>query len=554
MTHIDAGRQSATMGRLLLARADDDNIALLFEDRTWTWRQLVAEAARHSEYLERLRPSDEQPWHIGVLMENTPDYLFLVAGAMICGATIVGLNHSRRGRAIASDIAATACSTVLVDKAMSALLDDAGSNCSTVLFASVELVDRVTPQLKPDSDRPDARLLLLLTSGATGAPKAVNLSTGRWARACLFNQIRIGPEDVAYNAMALFQGGALISAWGPCIRSGAAFALRRQFSATQFLADIQTFGATFFTYLGRSLSYILAQTASAEEANNQLRFGFGTEASPRDRADFTRRYRAPLFDSFGSCEGTFYIARTSDAPEDSLGREQIGSRPEVVDPDGVTCPPAQFDTIGVLINAQEAVGEIVARGGAANFEGYYRNPAATAERIRAGDYWTGDLGYRDAQGNFYFAGRVGDWIRVDSEKFTAAPIERVMMRYEAVISVAVYGVPDTSSGEQVMAAVQLRDGFAFDPTDFADFLVSQPDLPPKWIPRYLRVCARIPLTATMKVRKGPLKAEGWCCTEPVFERIGRASFYLQMSGRRAADLLAETKFNRFSPVKHRELI
>ena len=71
------------------------------------------------------------------------------------------------------------------------------------------------------------------------------------------------------------------------------------------------------------------------------------------------------------------------------------------------------------MNADVAIGEIVNPDGAGGFEGYYNNPEADAERVRDGVYWTGDLGYRDAQGFFYFAGRSGDWLRVDGENFAA---------------------------------------------------------------------------------------------------------------------------------------
>ena len=81
-----------------------------------------------------------------------------------------------------------------------------------------------------------------------------------------------------------------------------------------------------------------------------------------------------------------------------------------------------------LLNPEEAIGEIVGRDGLSSFEGYYANPEADAERGRDGWYWTGDLGYRDDDGTFYFAGRTADWLRVDGENFAAGPVERVLGR------------------------------------------------------------------------------------------------------------------------------
>src|SRR3954447_2905021 len=129
-------------------RAEDDNTALLFEDQPWSWRELLGEAATRSAAMVKVRP-EGRPWHIGVLLENTPEYVFLIAGAALCGATVVGINPTRRGAGLA-----------------------------------------------------------------------------------------------AYNAMPIFHGNALMSALGPCIANGAAFALRRRFSASGFRPDIRRFGAT----------------------------------------------------------------------------------------------------------------------------------------------------------------------------------------------------------------------------------------------------------------------------------------------------------------------
>ena len=117
------------------------------------------------------------------------------------------------------------------------------------------------------------------------------------------------------------------------------------------------------------------------------------------------------------------------------------------------------------------------------FEGYYRNPRAHAERVRGADFWTGDLAYRDQAGYFYFAGRSSDWLRVDSENFAAAPVERILQRWAGMSVALVYAVPDARTGDQVMCAVLPATGTAFDPVAFAAFLDAQPDLGTKWRPR-----------------------------------------------------------------------
>lgn len=150
------------------------------------------------------------------------------------------------------------------------------------------------------------------------------------------------------------------------------------------------------------------------------------------------------------------------------------------------------------------------------FEGYYRNPEATAERVDGATYKSGDLGYRDADGFFYFAGRGGDWMRVDSENFAAAPVERILARFQGVALVAVYPVPDPRTGDQVMATIQMAAGETFAPGAFGRFLSEQPDLGTKWAPRFVRVVEDIPVTATRKIDKKDLRRRSWKVDDKVY--------------------------------------
>jgi fatty-acyl-CoA synthase len=532
----------ATIAGLLLARAGDDNTALLFEDQRWSWRELVQEAATRSALLQQLRPR-ERPWHVGVLLENTPEYIFLIAGAALCGATVAGINPTRRGTELAADIRGTDCAMIVTDDAYGDLLDGIGHGVPQILdasspgYASLLATHRgAAIEATAEGLDPRSALLLLFTSGSTGAPKAVICSTGRWAFICQVNPIRFTCDDVAYNAMPVFHGNALMSALGPCLANGAAFAMRRRFSASGFLPDIRRFGATFFNYVGRSLAYVLARPERPEESGNQLRFGFGTEASAKDRAEFSRRYGCPLLESYGSSEGTCYIIAVPGTPDGALGVPQQGFAVEIVNALGEVCLPARLDASGVLLNPEEAIGEIVSRGAAARFEGYYNNPRASQDRLRDGDFWTGDLGYRDEKGFYWFAGRTADWLRVDSENFAAAPLERILGCFPGVTAAAVYPVPDPVTGDRVMAALEFPGG-QFDPGAFGSFLREQPDLGTKWAPRLVRVTANLPMTATHKISKPTLRRMLWNGEDPVYEHTGQR--YALMTADRKAALEAE---------------
>ncbi len=213
------------------------------------------------------------------------------------------------------------------------------------------------------------------------------------------------------------------------------------------------------------------------------------------------------------------MSRVPGTPRQALGKPPPGTDVAVVDPEtGAECPPAQFDGDGVLRNATEAIGEIVSRDGVSRFEGYYANAEADAERTRQGWFWSGDLGYRDAEGFFYFAGRTSDWLRVDGENFAAAPVERILARFPGVVTAVVLPVPDPRTGDQVMAALELSDPARFDADAFGRFVQEQPDLGTKWAPRFVRVTGAVPLTGSGKVDKRPLRAELWRTGDAVWWR------------------------------------
>jgi len=228
-------------------------------------------------------------------------------------------------------------------------------------------------------------------------------------------------------------------------------------------------------------------------------------------------------DAFGSTEGGIGFARTPDSPPGSLGK--LPDDVAILHPDtGKPCPPAEFDADGQLANAVEAVGELVNIGGSGWFAGYYRNPAADAERLREGRYHTGDLAYADADGFCFFAGRLGDWLRVDGENLGTAPIERILLRHPGVAEAAVYAVPDPVTGDEVMAALVPRG--RLDPAEFGAFLARQADLGPKQLPRYVRIVGELPKTSTYKVIKRQLSAEGSRCPDPVWYRPGREPHFV----------------------------
>ncbi|MGW5741821.1 long-chain-fatty-acid--CoA ligase [Amycolatopsis sp. NPDC003861] len=514
-----------TVTELLLARAGDERPGLRFEDETWSWAEHVRTSTRWAGSLrEALRPGE--PPHVGILADNVPQFSFLLGACAFAGAVLVGLNPTRRGAALARDVRLADCQFVLAEAKYRPLL--AGLDLDVRDLAAWTPAD---DPIEPVPATADDLLMLIFTSGTSGDPKAVRCTHGKIAfpGAMLADRFRLSTSDTVYVTMPMFHSNAVMAGWAVGLAAGAGIALRRRFSASGFLPDVRKFGATYASYVGKPLSYVVATPPRPDDADNPLRLVYGNEGASADLAAFETRFGCKVVDAFGSTEGGVGFARTDDTPPGSLGKP--AGDVAILHPDtGRPCPPAEFDADGHLVNAADAVGELVNTAGAGWFAGYYRDPAADAERLRDGRFHTGDLAYADAEGFCYFAGRLGDWLRVDGENLGTAPIERILLRHPAITDAAVYAVPDPVTGDQVMAAI-VTDGPPLDPAEFGRFLAGQPDLGPKQVPRYVRTARELPRTSTFKVLKRQLSAEGVECADVLWERDGKAIAYTEAGSR-----------------------
>ena len=493
-----------TVRDLLTARAETDRPGLRFEDREWSWRDVAAEsAARSAALAELLDP--ERPPHVAVLLDNVPEFAFTLGGAALGGHVVVGLNSTRRGPALAADLAHTDGQFVLTHAGLRDLLP---SDLDVPVYDVDgtewrELLDkhRGAPIAERDVG-PDDLLMLIFTSGTSGDPKAVRVTHTKVAYpgVMLAERFGLGQDDVVYLAMPMFHSNAIMAGWAVGLAAGATIALERKFSASGFLPAVRRFGATYANYVGKPLAYVLATPEQPDDADNPLRIVFGNEANERDIAEFARRFGCTVVDSYGSTENAVIVQRQPDMPPGSLGWPVDGVK--VLRADGTETPAAAFDDTGRLANADDAIGELVNTTGAGAFAGYYRDDAAEAERMRGGMYWSGDLAYRDADGWIYFAGRTGDWLRVDGENLATAPIERILLRHPSVSEAAVYALPDRV-GDRVACALVLRGALTAD--ELWSFLGEQADLSPKAWPSVVRILDALPRTATNKVLKRELR-------------------------------------------------
>lgn len=245
---------AADIATMLLDRLGDEHVGLRTRDRDWTWDEVVRESAARAALARSMR--SDGPFHIGVLLDNLPDFVFWLGGAALAGATVVGINPTRGAAELAEEIRHTDCQMIVTDAAGTERLRGLGLELAADRFLQVddpgyrERVDAHRGQ--PDVAAgvgPESLFLLLFTSGTTGASKAVKCSQGRLALIAhtateKFGHVR---DDVDYCCMPLFHGNAIMALWAPALANGATVCLTPVFSASRFLPDVRYFGATFFT-------------------------------------------------------------------------------------------------------------------------------------------------------------------------------------------------------------------------------------------------------------------------------------------------------------------
>ncbi len=527
---------------------------LLLDDFILSHEEFGTQSARLAALLlERREPG--RPFHLGILLENVPEYLIALGACALSGATAVGINPVQRGAALQRDIQHTDCQFLLTAPGYGELLAPIWGDLSLARertwVARRHAQGDVAPgeELGEDFDEvmaavtgasltglavdPEAPYILVFTSGTTGAPKGVQISQSRMVSTGekIGALMEVDSQACGYLAMPLFHANSQQCGFMPALLKGASLGMVRRFSRSRWLSDLRRYGVTYFNYTGKPLSFILTTPRAPDDADNPLRVAYGNEGSSRILEEFTERFGCRIIDGFGATEGGFGFARTPTDPPNSVGRPP--PEIQILSPEGVRKPPGILDAEGRVQNPDESIGEIVNTAGLGKFEGYYRNPEATAERTRGGMYWSGDFGFQDKDGFVYFTGRDLSWIRVDGENFLARPIEDILQRHPDIYLCAVYAVPDSDAGDRVMATVVLSEEATFDGGEFARFLEAQGDVSPKWWPTFVRIASRIPQTATHKILKSELRAQGFSpqrVEDPIFHRVRGENTYRPFDG------------------------
>jgi len=336
--------------------------------------------------------------------------------------------------------------------------------------------------------------IVLHTSGTTSRPKVVPLTQ---ASACASAQnvraaLELTPADRCLNVMPLFHIHGLVAAVLASLAGGGSVVCTAGFDADLFCDGLEATGATWYTAVPTMHQAILSRAAALRGPieHGSLRFvrSCSSALPPQVMAGLEEAFGVPVVEAYGMTEAAHQIASNPLPPRARKpGSVGIAAGPEVavMDDAGAPLPPGSR-------------GEIVIRG-ANVFGGYENNPAANEAAFRDGWFRTGDEGFSDDDGYLYISGRLKEMINRGGEKVSPREVDDVLLEHPAVAQAVTFAVLHPQLGEDVAAAVVLREGASATESQIRTFAAERLAVPK--LPRRVLIVDEIPKGPTGKVQR-----------------------------------------------------
>ncbi len=436
------------------AEKDSGHVAVKLDDAEVTYAELDEASARVAGLLRErgVQPGDR----VGIMLPNVPYFPVVYYGILRAGGVVVPMNVLLRKREVEFYLKDPEAKVLFAwhdfaDDAHAGA-DAAGAECILVTPGEFEeLVAKAEPLRDVHQTDDDDTAVILYTSGTTGTPKGAELTHHNLTRnaAIASGLFDLGADSVILGALPLFHSFGQTCSMNATVAKGGTLTLIPRFDPAKALEIIQRDEVNVF--LGVPTMYGAMLNCSERENFDvsTLEFcGSGGSAMPVElMRGFEEAFGAKVLEGYGLSE-TSPVASFNHPDKErkpgSIGTPIEGVEMKVVDDDGK--PADQGD-----------VGEIVIRGHNV-MKGYWNRPDATDEAIRDGWFYSGDMATVDEDGYFFIVDRKKDLIIRGGYNVYPREIEEVLYEHPAVREAAVLGIPHDEYGEEVGAAVALKDG------------------------------------------------------------------------------------------------
>lgn len=460
-----------------------DKAAIIAAERTFTFAELERQAEAAAEFVGAHARGDI----IGLLLPNTPSFAWALLGGLWAGKTVAALPAPAPPPLLAAMVEEAGLRTVLTNAELAPRLAQAG-----VAAIPVEGIPTAPGRPAPMQARAQRAAVLLYTSGTTGRPKAVELSDENIltnvAGAC--QQMQFGDER-QLAVLPLFHSYGLTATLLLQIARCSTMVLHERFVPRAVLQAIQQHRITALMAIASQYRLLIKEPTQADLSSLRICVA-GAERLPEQVAmDFEARFGVPILQGYGVTETSPVIAIN---PPQACRMTSVGPPiPNVhvtIRENGAILPPGQ-------------TGEVCVEGPNVML-GYYNRPEATAQKIVNGVLGTGDLGWLDADGYIYLAGRSDDMVKIAGETVYPAEVEAALERTVGVEEAAVLAVRDEKRGIELQAFVLPKPGATV--TEAALRASCREHLPVYKMPRSFLILEQFPRGVSGKLDKRALAA------------------------------------------------
>lgn len=512
------------LGRILFLQSQQipDLPAYLVDDRRYSFSEANAIANRYAAGLASLGIVKGD--RVVIFMRSSVEFIFMAFAANKLGAIWVPINGDYKGSWLADAISESKGKVLVTDtdkfarvqealptgaygKLVMKSIDGATAPAGAVMLSSFDAL--------PDAEPPAINIhygdtsAILWTSGTTGKSKGVLQPHNVWINTAEspkdYFEVRKG--DVAYNCLPLYNTGAWITNIFRALIVGIPCALDENFSASHFWDRIRHYRATETTTLGAMHMFLWNLPETAEDAKTTLRQATMIPVPPHLVLSFMKRWGLERIQKgYGQSEAALIMRCSEDGVKqwkpNCLGAMAPGVDVTIRDDEGNECLPGVAGEFCLKPSKPYVI-----------FNGYFENPEATTKSYHGkgeqGDWYrTGDLGIRDADGDFFFVDRKSDFIRDKGRNISSLQVEAQVMQHPAVAAVACFGIPSEhiQNEAEVKIDVILKPGEKLGAEELARFVNDH--APYFFVPRYIEFVDSLPYTPTNKVQKFKLREKG----------------------------------------------
>ena len=480
-------------------------IALIFEDHPFTYREINRRTNQLCHFLLDL--GIQKGDRVSVLLYNCHQYIEIFFALSKIGGILVPLNWRLAGPELEFIIKDSGSRMLIFDSEFEEVIDSIRPhlNLSNGSYMSVGSIcpdwakdyekgllesHLQEPQLQAPVGDEDPHILMY-TSGTTGIPKGAILTH----RKTFFNALNadifynLTSKDIMIVARPLFHSGGLLVEAAPVIYKGGTLILKKRFQPQEILEAIQKYKVTLLEMAATVYQFMLQECEVTQYDLSSVRCYFtGGERVPIAMLKEYQRKGITISQVFGQTEASTI---TSLSPDDavlkigSVGLPVFHGEVSIVDKTGKESSPGE-------------VGEIIIKGPTL-MSGYWNRPDLTAETIRDGWLYTGDLARQDEEGYYYIVDREKDMYISGGENVYPAEIEKIRHTHPKIFAAGIVGVPDEKWGEVGKAFVVLKPGETMSNGEVFEFLNGK--VAKYKIPKYVEYIEELPKTASGKIQK-----------------------------------------------------